>query len=242
MVAALKATKEPYVMQNMSGFIFDTLSDLGTEVIPYGSTSLLEYAKRQRWRHVFHNDNFNVDVYNKYHRTLNYGSLTMTLSDAKRVLCSPHSSIRGPWFIRPVDDTKAFAGHVITQVELRDWVTILEDNDCEVTPNTVVSLSCEKDIDMEWRYFIVGGKIISGSAYRFKGASYTERETEQDVIEEAQAIADLWLPHPCCVMDLALWEGKPCVVEFNGLNSSGFYDHDVTAIVRAVSEYVKESQ
>ncbi len=92
---------------------------------------------------------------------------------------------------------------------------------------------------MEWRYFIVDRKIVTGSSYRHLGQPYLKQELDPDVLVEAQALADIWLPHPCCCMDVALCDDEVRVVEFNGLNASGFYDHDVMAFAKAVSAYAR---
>jgi hypothetical protein len=57
------------------------------------------------------------------------------------------------------------------------------------------------------------------------------------MIDEAQELANKWLPDQCCVMDLALVEDELKVIEFNCINSSGFYDHDVDAIFKALWKY-----
>lgn len=93
---------------------------------------------------------------------------------------------------------------------------------------------------MEWRYFVVGGRIVTGSSYRFKGQPDQKRELDADVLAEAQALADLWLPHRCCCMDVALCENQPRVVEFNCLNATGFYDHDIETFARAVSAFARD--
>jgi len=51
-------------------------------------------------------------------------------------------------------------------------------------------------------------------------------------------MANKWLPYDCVVMDIAeLATGEYKVVEFNSINSSGFYEHNITAVVEALSNY-----
>jgi hypothetical protein len=97
---------------------------------------------------------------------------------------------------------------------------------------------CEpQNIKAEWRWFVVGGKVISGSMYRAHNQLRKMRVVEQDLINEAQLLADKWLPDECCVMDLALVGEELKVIEFNCINSSGFYDNDVNAIFEALWNY-----
>jgi len=234
---ALRTTKEPHILVSLRpGDLVTSIAHLGNNFIPYGSTTLMKIAWDAGWLHVFSNpENFNVDAYNKNHPSmLNSNAVTMTLSAAKEL-----SHRNSQWFIRPIDDNKGFAGEVFTSEQLVEWVTALESlEDCAITPNTLVSVNFPKAIAMEWRYFIVNGVIVSGSIYRRHGESYLEDETDYKVLKEAQELADKWLPHPCCVMDVALCDTTPYVIEFNSLNASGFYKHDVPAIVRAVAQYV----
>lgn len=78
---------------------------------------------------------------------------------------------------------------------------------------------------------------IAGSTYRLNGARCVDRETDPLQLMIAQSLADAWLPHPVCVMDVARTKDAHKVVEFNCLNASGVYDHDVPAIVRAVTDW-----
>lgn len=101
----------------------------------------------------------------------------------------------------------------------------------------MIVLDTPEEILAEWRYFIVGGKIISGSMYRHKGQMHQKAELDADVLTEAQKFANKWLPAPNCVMDLALTNDGVKVIEFNCLASSGFYDNDVKAIFKALWDY-----
>lgn len=234
---ALKEAVEPFILAcySLHGLL-EITPDIGTNLIPYGSTSLLAHAKEAKWRHAFTNDEFNVKTYLQRHEyMLNRDTIIMSLSAARLVLPT-----KPQWFIRPADDSKIFAGHTAPSDQSLIWIDRLMANDCYgIDGNTLVALSSPKVIDMEWRYFIVEGQIITGSSYRRSDSTFRYRETDPAVLREAQELANHWLPHECCVMDVALWKDKVHVVEFNELNSSGFYDHDVTALVRAVSEYAR---
>jgi ATP-grasp domain, R2K clade family 3 len=67
---------------------------------------------------------------------------------------------------------------------------------------------------------------------------FNQEQLDPEVIAEAQAFADKWLPLDCIVMDLALLTtGEVKVIEFNAINSSGFYACDVKKIFKALWEY-----
>ncbi|HBY64834.1 MAG TPA: hypothetical protein DEG42_00270 [Acholeplasmataceae bacterium] len=146
------------------------------------------------------------------------------------------------WFTRPSKDLKEYTGLVDTAGELvlwlRDRVLCASSGSYQLQPDTMIVLSEPQNIDAEYRWFIVGGKVITGSMYRNNGQLFSQRQVDKGVILEAQEFADKWLPNSCCVMDLALInESEMKVIEFNCINSSGFYDCDVNAIFKALWEY-----
>lgn len=244
LVNALRRLNEPFVdvgIDAETGLLTKVDPSLGQDLIPYGSTYLSKVAQEHGWKHLFFDERtFNVAAWLKNHpRMLNVDSSIGSLSTLKGIVSWTNTVDK--WFIRPLNDLKEFHGHVIDSKEFLKWVERLEVGDCELTTQTMACLSFPKDIQMEWRYFIVGGRIITGSSYRFKGQPYRRRELDQAVIKEAQTLADMWLPHPCCVMDIALYNDVPYVVEFNTLNASGFYDHDVDLLVQEVSNYARAS-
>lgn len=219
----------------------DTILDLPDKhVIPYGSTALMKYAEKEQWTGLFFDrQTFRVDRWNQERDDmLNSDARIMTVNDAYYEFTN-----RDPdevWFIRPLEDLKQFNGTVTTSREISRWMMSVDSGNFSFGPDTIVCISSPKDVQMEWRYFVVDRKIATGSSYRFKGLRLLRREEDPKVLEEAQTFADEWLPHETCVMDLALVDGEVKVVEFNCLNSSGFYYHDVRAFVRAVNKYFEE--
>lgn len=204
-------------------------------VIPYGSTTLMRIALQRGWTGLFYNDQFQVPVWIiKRSDMLNEDAVFCTAAEAAHRFS--HATPGSQWFVRPTLDFKAFSGTVGTAEALAKLMVGGEGSTYNFTPETVVAISDPKHILCEWRYFIVGGEVISGSLYRAAGERYVKREDGDDELRVVQMMADLWLPHPTCVMDVALTEHGRRVIEFNCLNASGIYDHDVPAIVRSVTE------
>ena len=224
----------------------------GTNVIPYGSNSMMKAAQKLAWDGLFFSEyNFRTDQWiQNRDDMLNRDAHGMTIS---RLITDFDDYVRGlrevedpdpqqkkrwenylekDYFIRPRDDTKYFTG---VCVKGRDIPNHFRHYDKSVR----VSLASSKEIDMEWRYFVVGGKIIDGSIYKFEDRPFFKHETDRDVLEEAQTFADQWLPHETCVMDLALNKGKLKVVEFNCINSTGFYNHDIPKVIAAIDYYYR---
>lgn len=216
-------------------------------VITYGSTKLSRLAGQYGWSgDFFNNETFRVDVWNRQRSdmlnrpiaTLKAKNVEMYFTEMAKVM--PERE----FFVRPMEDLKAFAGGVYRVIDMVDFMGGMTGN-FSVDPETEVTVSETKEILCEWRYFVVGGKIIDGSIYRRAGRyGLTRRlvhEEDQDVLDEAQTFADKWLPSPCCVMDLALTPDGLRVVEFNTINSSGFYAHDIGKVVSALTDYVRNN-
>ena len=213
----------------------------GYDYIPYGSTLLTTLAHEKEWRGChFDLNKFNYAEYIKNRDDiLNTAGVICSVEYAVRLLKSrPNDEL---WFVRPSADLKQFSGQVIEAKECADW---LEDamlcessGSYKLDQNTEIVLAQPQTIQAEWRWFIVGRKVISGSMYRYKGKLVAIPETDINVIQRAQTFADKWLPNPCCVMDLALVDNELKVLEFNCINASGFYKHDVKAIFKSLYEY-----
>lgn len=212
------------------------VADLGLDILPYGSTTLLKVAMERGWRRLSFNGNFDARVWNE-HRSdmLNRDAVVSTVSEAgeRAARLDPDE----PLFIRPVGDLKLFAGTVAPAAEVAQWMTSAESGNFSFSADDLVSVAAPKNIQAEWRHFICGGEIVSSSMYRAHGRMHARRETDAAVLKEAQALANIWLPHDNCVMDLALADDVLQPVEFNCINGSGFYDHDIEQIVVMMNIY-----
>lgn len=209
--------------------------------IPYGSTKLTKLAVNHNWTGLFFNDNFQTSVWNA-NRTdmLNQHATVTTVADASKWIDDNCYKDTAPLFIRPVEDLKAFAGTVTTALEIKRWMDSTASGNFSFAADTPVSIAPVQEIQAEWRWFIAGGKIVDGSMYRCHKQLRSLHETDSAVIAEAQALADIWLPHECCVMDTALTPDGVKVIEYNCFNSSGFYDNDINKVVKSISMHVAQ--
>lgn len=215
---------------------------IGNGYIPYGSTSFIIKSAELGFRGL----HFDLKQFN-YHEAvknrkdmLNIGSI-VTLEECISILETkvPESE----WFVRPSEDLKQFSGQVMNAKDCAEWLKdrmlCASSGSYQLSKDTMIVLAEPKTILAEWRWFIVDGKVISGSLYRKEGQLYKKRETDIDIIILAQQLADGWLPSPCCVMDTAIIEesSDTKIVEFNCINASGFYDNDIQAIFKALWDY-----
>lgn len=135
------------------------------------------------------------------------------------------------FFIRPLEDNKAFDGAVIDAEMLDDW---RRDAAKSHLQNMKVIVSPVKQIYREYRLFVVKGKVVTGSVYKIGGRPEISSDVEKYVLEYASSIIDKWTPAESFVVDICLTEHGLKVIEFNNINSSGFYACDVAKYVEAI--------
>ncbi|MEP0820941.1 MULTISPECIES: ATP-grasp domain-containing protein [Trichocoleus] len=136
-------------------------------------------------------------------------------------------------FLKPNDDLKRFTGGVLSVAECFTLYQQLRRATRPINPASEVVIGQPREIDGEWRLFIVEGEVVSGSMYRPSGDAYLPH----DLVLFAEHIASQWMPAPVFVLDVARVEQTWKVVECNCFNGCRFYLADVARIVRAVSQY-----
>lgn len=146
-------------------------------------------------------------------------------------------------FIRPIQDSKVFAGRVFTKEEFYDWkrkvVVLEEDYGNSLTKDTLVQYTSPKLIYSEYRFWIVMGMIVTASLYkRGQRACYTRvtKQERPDLFNYVNARVNEWEPHNAFVIDVCETPAGLKIVEINTLNSCGFYDADIPALVNALEE------
>jgi hypothetical protein len=140
------------------------------------------------------------------------------------------------FFVRPVADSKLFAGTVLLHAEATEWRDRLRSADSRgtITPETPILVSTVKPILTETRFVVVDGKVVTGSLYRRGRTVIHSPEIEPHVLAYARARAAGWTPDRVCVMDVADTPNGPRIIEFNNFNSAGWYACDVSKIVQAI--------
>lgn len=244
--AALKKHNIPHEFVGIIPFSREITSNSpleGFDYLPYGSTTLTVETQLLGWRGLyFIPETFRAEVWNDNRDDMLNDCPVTTVQEATKFLRTQDP--KSLWFTRPTEDLKTYSGQVIEAKECADWfddaVNCASSGSYQLSPDTPIVLAEPRKISAEWRWFVVGGKVIDGSMYRRDDVLYKQHVDpviDFRMYEEAQTYADKWLPHPCCVMDLALVDGELKVLEFNTINSSGFYDHDIDKIIVALWKY-----
>lgn len=169
---------------------------------------------------------------------LNGESVVMTvgsfLSDCARL--DPDELL----FVRPSDDSKSLNGYVQTRREWEESVRVSMNNTRGPKNDTHVQIAQPRNIETEWRLFVVGGKVAASSQYRYRGHLNVKADTPREVIDYAERMAAIYQPAKVFVMDVCEMSSDNTlrVVETNCFNCSGFYKSDVRAIVVAINGHM----
>lgn len=150
-------------------------------------------------------------------------------------------------FVRPDYDLKEFAGEVMTFHKLVDWrnrlVDITGEPGLTMDADTPIIVAKEAPrIYEEWRLFIVDGKVIDCSRYRYDGQPSIERELSHHLLKYVNRLLEIYNPTPVFCLDIGVDAGGMfAIIERNCFNSSGWYDVDINLVVDAVSKYVERT-
>ena len=161
----------------------------------------------------------------------------MPLSDLSQYMLK--SNIQSA-FIRPSHDTKSFVAKLYNIEEMTDWCQTLSkinpDEYSQVYLSTQAMVCSEKTIEREYRFFIVDGKVITGSLYKRNGKYKTEECTEKYLYDYVNNAINIATIADAFVLDVAISEGNPYILEINNINSSGLYDIDSMKWIIAMEE------
>lgn len=144
------------------------------------------------------------------------------------------------FFIRPNHDGKEFSGRVESLEELQNWSKRICALDLpDVNGSTEIWLAHPQKILKEWRLFIVDDEIVSASRYMLNGElNESAADIPAAMLDFAKAriaeyrLADIY------VMDIAEIASGYKLIECNCFNGTGFYQHNIAKVVRAVSDFL----
>lgn len=243
-MAVLKTKGIPFVPVGVVPFSNEITGLEGVDLEPgkvmvYGSTKLVRLTKELGLTPgpSFDYLNFSVPVWSHFLPDLMLNAANMVQI---RTLLNGHPINLCDKFIRPAMDLKAFPGTVIKRGE--NWREFFEKKFYteDFDQNLLVSFAGTRDIDTEWRFFVVNRKVVSASQYRKNGQLSASSDVNEHAAHFAQWVCDnRWLPHDNCVIDVAaygeLFAPVYKIVEFNCINCSGLYAANVENLVDALN-------
>lgn len=140
--------------------------------------------------------------------------------------------VKEPTFIKSVQ-SKKLTGMVIEPEKADRDAWLIEQSHLDRTE--LLTASPIHNIETECRFFVVEGKIVAGSTYRWLGCRSIRRPIDVGMCVYAEEAVKQWMPHQTIVIDICkLKNNRYKVIEFNSVNSSGFYNADALAFVDAI--------
>ncbi len=204
-------------------------------VICFGAYSMRHVARQFGWNPgVFDLSDFDFQLQRAHWgaHMLNAQSQVMRFADA--------SFFAEHLFLRPVNDSKNFAGKVFSRTEFNHWqAQVLQMPECDpggLTPDTLIQLSTPRQIYAEYRFWLVKGQIVTHSLYKRGQQVVYAPQVDARFVDFVRARAAEWLPLETLVMDVCDCEDGIKIVEINTLNAAGFYAADMQRLVIALQE------
>lgn len=207
-------------------------------VFVYGSTGLGEVAKARGWTPGYFDENLDYSqMLREFGRlALNHDAICLPLG-----MLNPTRMPNPPeqFFIRPVHDNKSFAGCTMTWAELAKFQVgvkrVADQPDVTLRLRDRMVLAPLKDIAAEYRFFVIAGRVVTGSRYKDGDIVRSSTEVGVDVLAFAQRCAEHWSPNAAYTLDIADTVEGLRVLEMTSANSAGFYACDLGQIVDAVN-------
>jgi hypothetical protein len=145
-------------------------------------------------------------------------------------------------FIRPNSGSKLFTGVPIHGLNDLKYQSNCLRQLSGVMDNSLILVSTSKGIKNEFRFIIVGDKVIDGSQYLSDGVHDQKHFYTQDALKLAEKVAKCKeKPVEIFTCDIAtMYDKSVKIVEINSFNCAGWYHCDPRKIVKEVSEYVEK--
>lgn len=206
-----------------------------TNSFVFGSLKLARIGRDRGWNPgSLMNPNHDFDVYKDHYREnlLNYDSKIQTLGDKIEWL---PGEIK---FIRPTEDTKSFTGQLFNEYEWKDTLENYLHNyrSAHFNESTKIQVSTPKTIFKEIRFWVVDGKIITGSQYRLGRSVIYDDRFEPEAQDFAQSMVDKFPLAEAFVIDVCLTPDGWRIVEAGCINCAGFYKSDLQKTIMAIED------
>jgi hypothetical protein len=201
------------------------------DVFCFGSVKLSRVAKKQNWfPGSLFNENHDYRVYSEYYKDnlLNYDSTIQKFGD--------EINRTDIFFARPCEDTKTFTGKVFDQ---ETWNKLKNDHltggyESTLTPDTKIQICSVKNITKEFRFWIIGGEVVTGSLYRMGDWKTYVGFVDDGALEFCKKMVDVYQLAEAFVMDICEVNGEYKIVECGCINCAGFYNANMPKLIEAI--------
>jgi len=208
----------------------------------YGSTTLMlnAYKNPQLRKGVFYNPTtFTMSNYVAQWKenTLNCKGKIVQLQEIEQIASKPKQK----WFIRPNEDSKTIAGQLKPFDELVAWSRkIIALGLPDLHAESLLWIAPPQPIDKEWRAFIVDKEIVAISRYMNNGhLDISQTDMPTTLLQFIKTQIEVYNLSDVYAIDIAETNKAFKIIECNCFNGTGFYGHNVFAIVGAINDFVR---
>lgn len=209
-------------------------------VVLFGSYVLWRVAEARGWRPgVFRIRPFVHEAAWQPFLLNGPGARFMTLRDVPDELDADDR----PWFLRPVDDSKAQPGAVCTSAEIvataRKVLVLSEDEipSGSLRHDTELMLCPPVRIQREWRVWIVRDRVVTASLYKEGTRVVYRPEIDEDALAFVRAIVAANPGYATAyVLDVCRTADGLRLLETNCINAAGFYAADLARLAAAIDD------
>ena len=235
LIQVLERNQIPFSLHKVVPFIGELEPDINptNPVIVIGSYSMRHLAKKKGWipgcfdlfdiNFLIQRDHWGDLLLNHDARVLKFGEIKREISDEDEV------------FLRPIDDSKAFAGMMIDWPELITWQKRVSElppeNGSDLRSDTTVMVANPKVIHREYRLWVVSGQIVTSCSYKTGNRVIYDPVVDGHILEFGDECISRWNPAPALVLDVCETPDGLRIVEINTINSAGFYAANIGKLV-----------
>jgi len=190
----------------------------------------------------------NYECYNYYgyfgNHLLNSNYMMMGLNDVLRNKDKIFDSFNSDEiFIRPSNGYKSFTGQTLKKDNFDTNFDILTKSYGGLDNNTLVLVAPTQEIEEEWRFVVIDGKVISGSLYmdsknRTNWDAYYYKGCDDTLAQSfAEKMVGYYQPDKAYTLDVCrMKNGEYKLIEINSFFCASMYGNDLKKIVKSVNK------
>ncbi len=229
------------------------------DVFVFGSIKLARTGRAYGWNPgSLLNDNHDYNVYSAIWGDMLLNADSQVVKFGDEFDWDPSVT---QYFIRPCEDTKTFTGKLYDFYQWQEFkgrhfaeqAKFAELNggqrSSSLDMDSLIQIATPKKILKEFRFWVVGGQVITGSQYRLGNRTVYDPLVDRDAWEFAQYAVKMFQLADAFVIDIAMidvelesgWglgvDPRYKIVEAGCINSAGFYRADLQKLVMALEDF-----
>jgi len=205
------------------------------DVFVFGSLKMVRLAKKFDWvPGVLVNANHHFFVYRNHYREhlLNWDSELRKFRDDWKWE-------KQAYFIRPCADTKDFNGQVFDEDGWREFQQrkLTDGHTSSLSSLTPIQVASVKKIQKEYRFWVVGGEIVTGSLYKLGTQVVQSGAIDPAAREFCEKMVKVFQLADAFVMDVCMVDDEWKIVECGCVNCAGFYKANMGRLIMALEDH-----